>query len=116
MYHNKLINYGLMANLMRGKTDQYFKTKGSCPPDFVYVIIANGAFWINLDHQLRAEILPIFSNIVNSSAATYFILVIRECDGLFLYRRRHKEGVPLKKGGGSAPKKGVRTPWTPPTP
>ena len=33
----------------------------------------HGAFWINLDHQLRGEI---FSNIVYSSPATYFILVI----------------------------------------
>ena len=52
--------------------------------------------------------LPIFSYIVYSSSATYFILVTRECDELFLYRRRHKEGVQLEKrgGGGPLPKRG----------
>ena len=39
---------------------------------------------ISKDHELielRAEILPIFSNVVYSSPATYFILVINsECD------------------------------------
>ena len=43
------------------------------PGTFFEILIATGAFWINLDHQLRAEI---FSNIVYSSPATYFILVI----------------------------------------
>ena len=43
------------------------------PPGEIF--IATGAFWIDLDHQLRAEI---FSNIVYSSPATYFILVIWE--------------------------------------
>ena len=56
------------------------------PPGEIF--IATGAFWINLD-QLRAEI---FSNIVYSSPATYFILVIVNVMDLFLYRRRHKEG------------------------
>ena len=70
------------------------------PPEMFEICIANGAFWINLDHQLRAEILPIFSNIFHSSPATYFSH--RECVGLFLYRRRDK-GVLLKKGG-SAPR------------
>ena len=50
--------------------------------------------------------------IVYNSPATYFILAISECDGLFLYRRRHKEGVQLKKGG-PLPKKGGLE-WTPP--
>ena len=99
------------------------------------ILIATGAFWINLDQQLRAfvvvcwsltslchsnghietmparEINPftaltriqlraeIFSNIVYSSAATYFILVIvNVMDCFFFYRRRHKEGVLLKNG------------------
>ena len=70
------------------------------PPEIFEMCIANGAFWINLDHQLRAEILPIFSNIFHSSHATYFSH--RECVGLFLHRRRDK-GVLLKKGG-SAPR------------
>ena len=72
--------------------------------NFCEVFIANGAFWINLDHQLRAESLPIFSDIVYSSPATYFILVISECDGLFLYR--HKDGVLLKNGGVRSHKRG----------
>ena len=42
---------------------------------FSEILIANGAFWINLSHQLRAEISQIFSNIFHSSPATYFILV-----------------------------------------
>ena len=42
------------------------------PGIFFEILIATGAFWIKLDH-LRAEI---FSNIVYSSPATYFILVI----------------------------------------
>ena len=29
------------------------------PPNFLEILIANGAFWINLDHQLRAKISPI---------------------------------------------------------
>ena len=29
--------------------------------NFFEILIANGAFLINLDHQLRAEISPIFS-------------------------------------------------------
>ena len=81
-----LVSYGLMTNLMRGKTNQYLKMwlqnrewgggGGHAPRICLEVFIANGAFWINLDHQLRAEILPIFINIVYSSPATYFILVI----------------------------------------
>ena len=43
------------------------------PGDIFDILISTGAFWINLDHQLRADI---FSNIVYSSPATYFILVI----------------------------------------
>ena len=39
------------------------KTRGSggIPPSpkFLEILIANGAFWINLDHQLRAKISPI---------------------------------------------------------
>ena len=31
------------------------------PPEIFKILIANGAFWINLDHQLRADISPIFS-------------------------------------------------------
>ena len=42
---------------------------------FSEILIANGAFCINLSHQLRAEISQIFSNIFHSSPATYFILV-----------------------------------------
>ena len=70
------------------------------PRKCLEILIANGAFWINLSHPLRAEISQIFSNIFHSSPATYFILV----------------GSYWKKGG-SAPKKkggGVRAPWTPP--
>ena len=67
---------------------------------FSEILIANGAFWINLSHQLRAEISQIFSNIFHSSPAIYFILV-------WSYWKKW----------GSAPKKGgVRTPWTPPPP
>ena len=43
------------------------------PGKFFEILIATGAFWINLDHQLRAEF---FSNIVYRSPATYFVLVI----------------------------------------
>ena len=66
---------------------------------FSEILIANGAFWINLSHQLRAEISQIFSNIFHSSPATYFILV----------------GSYWKKGG-SAPKKGGSGPHGPPPP
>ena len=69
------------------------------PPEIFEICIANGAFWINFDHQLRAEILPIFSNIFYSFFVTYFSY--RECVGLILYRRRDK-GSPIEKGG-SAP-------------
>ena len=35
---------------------------GACPPGKILeILIANGAILINLDHQLRAEISPIFS-------------------------------------------------------
>ena len=36
---------------------------GEYPPPRIFfeILIANGAFLINLDHQLRAEISPIFS-------------------------------------------------------
>ena len=64
--------------------------------------IANGAFWINLDHQLRAECLPIFSYIVYSSPATYFILVIvnvMDCGCIDADTRRG----PMKKGGPETP-------------
>ena len=33
----------------------------SPPGKILEILIANGAFLINLDHQLRAEISPIFS-------------------------------------------------------
>ena len=56
------------------------------PPEIFEICIANGAFWINLDHQLRAEISPSFSNIFHISPATYFSH--GECVGLFLHRRR----------------------------
>ena len=47
------------------------------------ILIATTAFWINLDHQLRAEIC---SYIVYSTPATYFILVIvNVMDCFFLY-------------------------------
>ena len=29
------------------------------PPKYLEILIANGTFWINLDHQLRAKISPI---------------------------------------------------------
>ena len=62
------------------------------PGEIFEILIAT--VWINLDHQLRVEI---FSNIVYSSPATYFILVIvNEMDCFCWYRRRHKEGVLLK--------------------
>ena len=66
---------------------------------FSEILIANGAFWINLSHQLRADISQIFSNIFHSSPATYFILV----------------GSYWKKGG-SAPKKRGSGPHGPPPP
>ena len=95
-----------MANLKRGKTEQYLKMwlkklGGGGGRNVLKVFIANGAFWINLDHQLRTEILPIFSNIVYSSPATYFILVIRECDWLFCIDAdtRRGGGAPLPKRG-----------------
>ena len=75
------------------------------PSDLKKNCIANGVFWINLDHQLRDTISQILSNIFHSSPATYFSH--REYVGLVFFRRRDKEGVLLKKkgGGGSAFKK-----------
>ena len=53
---------------------------GTCPPwKFLEICIANGAFWINLNYQLRAEISPIVSNIFHSSPATYFIENVLDC-------------------------------------
>ena len=43
------------------------------PGETFEILIATAAFLINLNHQLRAEI---FSYIVYSTPATYFILVI----------------------------------------
>ena len=60
---------------------------------FSEILIPNGAFWINLSHQLRAEISQIYSNIFHSSPATYFILV----------GPIEKRGGPLQKKGGSRP-------------
>ena len=69
------------------------------------VFIANGAFWINLDYQLRADILPIFSYIVYSSPATYFILVIVNVMDCFCIDADTRRGSNWKKGG-SSPKGG----------
>ena len=82
------------------------------PRNLLEVFIANGAFWINLDHQLRAEMLPIVSSIVYSSPATYFILVIVNVMDCYCIDADTKRGVLLKKGV-PLPKKGVLTPWTP---
>ena len=59
--------------------------------NFFEILIKNGAFWINLDHQLRAEISPIFSNIF--TALLQLTLVI---ENVFLHRRGDKG-----PGGGS---------------
>ena len=59
------------------------------PRIFFEVFIANGAFWINLDHQLRADF---YHFLVILSAANYFILVIVNVMYCFFYRHRHKEG------------------------
>ena len=83
------------------------------PPKNFEICIANGALWIDLYLQLRAEISPIFSKIFHSSPATYFSHSV----GLFLYRCRDK-GSPIIIGGVSAPppppKKGGSGPPPPP--
>ena len=45
----------------RGGPNNLGGSEGLPPEIFVEILIANGAFLINLDHQLRAEISPIFS-------------------------------------------------------
>ena len=48
--------------LERGGSKQSRGVRGHAPPAKILdILIANGAFLINLDHQLRAEISPIFS-------------------------------------------------------
>ena len=107
-----------MTKLMRGKTNQYLKmwlkTRGVGGKILFLSFIANGALWINLDHQLRAENLPIVSNIVYNSAATYFILVIVNVMDCF-WIDANTRGSVLKKGG-PLPKKGGQDPMQPPPP
>ena len=69
-------------------------------PEVFEICIANGAYWINLDHQLRAEISPIFSN----SPATY--CSHRECVGR---RQLKKRGIwpPPRSALGWPPKTGI---------
>ena len=73
---------------------------------FSEILITNGAFWINLSHQLRAKISQIFSNIFHSSPATYFILV-----GSYW---KKGGGVRSKKKGGSGPPGPPPPPLDPP--
>ena len=112
--NNDLISYGLMINPMRGKIDQYLKVwlkklggLGSMSPRiFSEILIANAAFWINLKHQIKAEIAPIFYNICHSSPATYFILVIYNMLDCFCTDAETRRGPIEGGGGGSAPKRG----------
>ena len=45
----------------RGSPNNLGGSGGMPPRENLEILIANGAFLINLDHQLRAEISPIFS-------------------------------------------------------
>ena len=75
---------------------------------FSEILIANGAFWINLSHQLRAEISQFFSYIIHSSPATYFMLV-----GSY-WKKEGGGSAPKKKGGGGGSGPHGPPPWVRP--
>ena len=49
------------VHLLKGGSKNIGGSGGMPPGNILELLIANGAFLINLDHKLRAEISPIFS-------------------------------------------------------